>query len=104
MKEANEADSAPQIPALVRQIPRGRVASYGALGAHCNPPMSGYVVGRIMANAPDDVPWWRVIGKTGALPIHKRNPHLAKMQRRLLEEEGVKFGDKGEVLGEFFAD
>lgn len=42
-----------------------------------------------MASCPDDVPWWRVVAKSGHCPIGKRSPALAKTQEELLTEEGV---------------
>ena len=92
-----------QIRRLCREIPRGRVISYGALGARCEPPVSGYVCGRVMGQLMDDVPWWRVVGKTGALPISKRGPDKALKQRELLEIEGVGFEDDL-IRREFFED
>lgn len=91
-----------QVYDLARSIPVGRVMSYGAVGARCEPPISGYVCGRIMNVVESDVPWWRVVGKDGKLPISKRNPHLAQEQRALLETEGVGFDDEGRVLMEKF--
>lgn len=78
---------------LVRSIPRGRVGSYGTVGAALKNPASGYLVGRWMAQCPEGVPWWRVVAKTGALPIEKLDPYLEMDQRRLLESEGVIFVD-----------
>lgn len=86
-----------QVFALARAIPAGKVISYGALGAHCEPPISGYICGRIMNNVGDDVPWWRVAAKNGGLPIAKRNPVLAARQRSMLEAEGVEFDDENRV-------
>ena len=80
-----------QVRRLARAIPAGRVISYGALGARCEPPISGYICGRVMGQLMDDVPWWRVVGKTGALPISKRGPDKALEQRKRLEDEGVTF-------------
>ena len=78
--------------------------SYGEVGALCEPPISGYVCGRVMNNVSDDVPWWRVVGKDGTLPISKRSPHLAIEQRQKLEAEGVGFGEDGKVrMSEFGA-
>lgn len=74
---------------VVRSIPAGRCASYGAVGRALASPLSGYEVGRRMADAPAGVPWWRVLAKDGSLPIHKRAPHYADEQRRLLDSEGV---------------
>lgn len=82
---------------LVRQIPRGRVASYGQIALMLPPPegvdFEAYKafaprwVGGAMAACPDDVPWQRVINSQGK--ISKRPG--AERQRILLEEEGVGF-------------
>ncbi len=102
MKEDETVMMTAQVFALARQIPDGRVLSYGALGARCEPPISGYICGRIMNTVGDDVPWWRVVAKDGALPIAKRNPNLAQKQRELLESEGVKFDADNRVLESYF--
>lgn len=78
---------------VVRSIPSGRVASYGAVGRALPNPASGYMVGRWMAGCPGDVPWWRVVNKRGELPINKRDPRLATDQQLRLEAEGVEFND-----------
>jgi methylated-DNA-protein-cysteine methyltransferase-like protein len=93
-----------QAHSIVRAIPVGRVLSYGGVGARCEPPISGYICGRILQNAPDDVPWWRVVGKNGNLPISKRHPELSLQQRALLENEGVGFDAKGQVRMEEFGE
>ena len=102
-----QLDEAENLRAQVRRlcdaIPRGRVISYGALGAKCEPPISGYICGRVMGQLMDDVAWWRVVGKSGALPISKRGPDKARKQRALLEGEGVEF--EADLIGrEFFED
>ncbi len=105
--EEPDAASDPAVIAQVwnvaRSIPAGRVMSYGAVGARCDPPISGYICGRIMIRSHNDVPWWRVVGKDGALPIVKRNPELAREQRSRLEAEGVEFDDEGRVVMEKFS-
>ncbi|MFN7015879.1 MAG: MGMT family protein [Fimbriimonadales bacterium] len=86
-----------QVYALVRQIPRGQVMSYGQVAVWC-PPLTAWQVGRIMAAAlEEDVPWWRVVGSDGSLRIHKRDPMLAQLQRAYLESEGVLFTPDGRV-------
>lgn len=82
---------------LVRQIPAGRVMSYGQVGDTVVPPLSARVVGRIMYHASEDVPWWRVVGKDGDLLIIKRDPQMARLQRHLLAQEGVVFHEDGRV-------
>lgn len=79
---------------LVRAIPAGKCASYGDLGRMLHNPASGFMVGRWMAQAPPDLPWWRVVAKDGRLPIHKRDPRLAEEQRLKLEREGVEIGER----------
>ena len=78
---------------LVRSVPRGRVVSYGALGRELASPVSGLVVGHWMASCPDDVPWWRVVGAKGNLPVFKRDTSFAIAQESKLREEGVEFVD-----------
>ena len=92
-----------QVFNAARAIPPGRVISYGALGGRCDPPISGYICGRIMNGAVHDVPWWRVVAKDGSLPIAKRNPRLAEEQRDRLQAEGVEFDGAGRVLMEKFS-
>ncbi len=49
---------------VVRQIPRGQVATYGQIATivgNCTARMAGYA----MAAAPDDVPWQRVVNAKG---------------------------------------
>ncbi len=83
--------------ALVRQVPRGKVATYGQIALMLPPPdgipfesykaFSPRWVGSAMANCPDDVPWQRVINSQGKI---SERPGAEK-QRLLLEEEGVIF-------------
>ena len=82
---------------MVASIPAGCCATYGDLGQAQPNPVSGKIVGRWMASAPEGVPWWRVIAKTGDLPISKRDPALGMTQRQLLEADGVPFLDDGRV-------
>lgn len=86
---------------VVRRIPRGRVASYGAVGQALPTPASGYMVGRWMASCPPDVPWWRVVAKDGRLPVNKRSPELAHEQRERLIAEGVPMLAEGVALDAF---
>jgi methylated-DNA-protein-cysteine methyltransferase-like protein len=89
--------NARRVYALVRQIPRGKVMSYGQV-AHACPPLTARQVGRIMARAlDDDIPWWRVVGSDGSLRIRKRDPMLAQLQKSLLQQESVPFTPDGRV-------
>ncbi len=82
---------------LVRQVPRGKVATYGQIALMLPPPpgvdfdsyraMAPRWVGSAMASCPDDVPWQRVINSQGKI---SERPGAAR-QRELLEAEGVVF-------------
>jgi len=73
---------------LVKQIPRGRVTTYGALAKALRLRGGARTAGRAMAATPSGkgVPWHRVVGGGGKLLI--REPY-ASLQRKLLESEGV---------------
>ncbi|MEM1007877.1 MAG: MGMT family protein, partial [Myxococcota bacterium] len=84
---------------LVRQIPEGQVSGYGVLGSFLSRPCSGLVVGKMLSGLLplDDTPWWRVVGARGQVLLMRRSIWLGEEQKRLLEEEGVVFTDKGDV-------
>ena len=82
--------------ALARQIPRGRVATYGQLARWAGNPRPSRVVGYAMHDAPPDVPCHRVVNRFGGLsdafaPLG-RESHLL-----LLQMEGVTFLPDGNV-------
>jgi methylated-DNA-protein-cysteine methyltransferase related protein len=73
---------------LVKQIPRGRVLTYGAVAKALRLPGGARTAGRAMAGCPSGkgIPWHRVVGAGGKLLI--REPY-AGLQRKLLESEGI---------------
>jgi methylated-DNA-protein-cysteine methyltransferase related protein len=76
---------------LVKQIPRGRVTTYGAIAKALREPGGARVVGYAMAATPSGrgIPWHRVVSAGGR--IRMPEPHASK-QRRLLETEGIVLG------------
>jgi methylated-DNA-protein-cysteine methyltransferase-like protein len=81
-----------RVHALVRRIPRGRVATYGQLSQLLDGRLSALAVGWAMRAAPDDVPWHRVVNARGTMSTDGSSPGL---QRALLEAEGVRFDARG---------
>lgn len=73
---------------FVKQIPRGRVLTYGALAKALRLPGGARSAGRAMAATPSGkgIPWHRVVGERGKILI--REPY-ASLQRKLLESEDV---------------
>ena len=85
---------------FVRQVPRGRVVTYGQVAdGAVGVSLTARQVGFAMAIAPADVPWHRVVGATGKLPIARRGAELQLRQMQLLADEGVPFcGNDGSVI------
>ncbi len=86
-----------RIYAVVRRIPKGKVATYGqvaelaGLGGHARQ------VGYALHATPEDVeiPWHRVVNAKGeiSLGVHRGKNE----QQRLLEAEGVTFSEQGRI-------
>ena len=80
---------------VARQIPRGRVTSYGAIAAALGTKMSARMVGWAMNGAGrvrPKVPAHRVVNKNGMLSGKMHFAYPEQMQE-LLEKEGVKIVD-----------
>ncbi|MCX6055678.1 MAG: MGMT family protein [Chloroflexi bacterium] len=93
------------IYAVVRQIPAGRVATYGQISCivgRCSAQMVGFALAALgNQKTVRDVPWQRVINAKGKISPHGYGFGTA-MQRALLEEEGIEFGQNDEIdLGLF---
>ena len=83
---------------LVRMIPEGKVASYGQIAAYLGHPRAARTVGWALHGIPEgsDVPWQRVINNKGRITISNVE-YSASLQRDLLEEEGIVFGEDDRV-------
>ena len=83
---------------LVRQIPPGKVASYGHIATSLGHPRAARTVGWALASLRSveeaDVPWQRVINAEGRISIRSLR-HAAEEQRSLLEAEGIEFDSRG---------
>lgn len=85
------------IYAVVRSIPRGRVATYGEVAELAGIPSGHRVVARAMRSCPERLPWQRVVGKKDARrgQINIEDPDHARVQRALLEAEAIVFDANG---------
>ncbi|MBF2079026.1 MAG: MGMT family protein [Synechococcales cyanobacterium T60_A2020_003] len=85
---------------LVRQIPRGNVATYGQVAELCGMPRQARLVGYALYRVDmptSDIPWHRVINAKGEVsesPFRNGTDHL---QRSLLEAEGIVFDASGKI-------
>ncbi len=78
--------------AFIRQVPPGRVVTYGQVALELGAPAAARAVGYALASGGggDDVPWWRVVNASGGISLKGRGAS-ADLQRELLEAEGVRF-------------
>ena len=92
------SDFTERVYRIVRSVPRGRIVSYGGVAALLGQPRAARGVGRTLYALPDetDVPWWRVVNRNGEISI-RGVPHGARVQRKLLEGEGVRFDRTGRI-------
>lgn len=83
-----EAGFRERVEALVAQIPRGRVMTYGQLAALCGNARAARIVGGIAHFGDPDLPWQRVVNKQGGLA--SGYPGGRSGHQQVLEAEGFK--------------
>jgi methylated-DNA-protein-cysteine methyltransferase-like protein len=88
-----------EIYAVVRAIPRGRVATYGQVAMLAGIPRGHRRVARAMRVCPPGLPWQRVVGKKDArrAQINIQDPEHAARQRALLLRDKVLFEADGAI-------
>jgi len=84
----------------VAAIPRGQVASYGSVARRAGLPRRARLVGHALKVAPASLrlPWHRVLNAQGRISLPPGSK-AHRLQRRLLEEEGVRFRNGRVDLG-----
>lgn len=91
-------DNYARIYDVVRQIPRGKIASYGQVadlaGLHGHARQVGYA----LHATPDevDIPWQRVVNAKGEISP-RSDPMMEGVQQSILEAEGVEFDLNGRI-------
>lgn len=82
----------------VKQIPYGKVATYGQIALLCGSPRASRAVGYALRCSPptEDIPCHRVVNRLGGLaPSYTFG--FADRQHLLLESEGITVGDNDTV-------
>ncbi len=89
--------------AIVRDIPAGRVMTYGDVAHYAGRRGHARRVGYALFTLADGrVPWWRVVNAQGAISHRPRDGRPDDFQRMLLEDEGVEFDAAGRLdLGRY---
>ena len=78
---------------LVRQVPAGKIVSYGQIARLLGCPRAAREVGWAMRKCPDDVPWQRVVMADGTIA----GGLYAPLREAMLRQEGVPFLPDGRV-------
>ncbi len=79
---------------IIRNIPRGKVATYGQIAALAGNPRGARQVSRILhsSSEKEGLPWHRVINSKGGISLERGRGY--ELQKTLLEQEGVEFNAK----------
>jgi len=91
-----EAGFFAQVHDLVRQVPTGRIVTYGQVARALGHPRQARLVGWAVRACPADVPWHRVVNARGMVSIGDLVRGF-NAQRALLEAEGVSFDSQGRI-------
>ena len=84
---------------VVRRIPKGRVATYGQVAELAGLPNHARQVGyalNALSGKDARVPWQRVVNARGEVSLRSA-PDADRLQRAILESEGVAFGAGGRI-------
>ncbi len=76
-----------RVEALVSQIPEGRVMTYGQIAALCGNARASRIVGGIAHFGDPNLPWQRVVNKSGGLA--SGFPGGRRSHAEMLRAEGV---------------
>ncbi len=86
-----------QVWTWVKEIPQGKVVTYGQIATALGSPRAARAVGYAMYSVQDaDIPWHRVINSKGHISL---GGQLARpeLQRQLLLQEGITFDREGRI-------
>lgn len=98
-------DSHRRVYAAIAAIPRGRVASYGAIAQRAGLPGRARLVGKLLGETPQGMtlPWHRVLRASGHIALPPGSTGF-RTQCRLLRAEGVEVNNGRVALWRFGLD
>ncbi len=82
-----------KVAEIIRKIPYGKVTTYGTVAVLAGWPRGARIVGGILHNLGEDLPWQRIINKDGFIST-KCLKHPKSLQKALLEQEGIEVSDE----------
>jgi len=98
-----DKDFKTRVEAVVAEIPQGRVMTYGQIAALCGNARAARIVGGIAHFGDPDLPWQRVVNKSGGLA--SGYPGGRQGHKQHLESEGIEVSEDYRVnIGELLWD
>lgn len=89
--EEVKTDFKKRVETLVALIPKGKVMTYGQIAAICGNPRAARIVGGIAHYGNPNLPWQRVVNKSGGLASGYPGGRTAHKEH--LESEGISVDD-----------
>lgn len=97
MTDEVDGKFAERVEALVRQIPKGRVMTYGQIAALCGNARAARIVGGVAHFGDSELPWQRVVNKSGGLAAGYPGGRAGHAEH--LKAEGVEITEDYRVVG-----
>lgn len=89
-----------QVIKVIKQVPYGKVASYGQIALFVGTPRAAIQVGQVLhhyeldpASQKENFPWWRIVNNAGRVSIKGHPINNAEMQKNNLIKEGIKVSE-----------
>ena len=100
MDDFPETNFKDKVIEIIKDIPYGRVTTYGTVATLAGSSRSAREVGYILHSSTKkhNLPWQRVINRHGFLSVRGGDVNIKSVQKSLLEQEGV------EVSKDFMVD
>jgi len=95
MNQVDDKTYRDRVYEIVRQVPSGRVMTYGQIAEMLGVGYTPRTVGYVMHGAEsENVPWQRVINSQGACSTGRMTMPV-NLQQNMLEQEGIVFTENG---------
>lgn len=90
-----------QVRKIIKKVPKGKVATYGQIAALSGNPRNARMIAGILHrySEKENLPWHRIINSQGKISLGLNDGY--KIQKSLLESEGIVFKDKKIDLNKF---
>lgn len=96
-EEDNVTGNFERFYAVIKRIPKGKVATYGQIARLAGLPRHARQVGYALAALKDErLPWQRVVNASGEVSA-REHPNSQQIQRVMLERERVAFDERGRI-------